>query len=356
MKRSNRNELIAAEAADWMVALADADHRARGEFADWLRASPETLREFLAVAVIWRTLPDVTSQPSVEELVRLAARQGNVIDMPDAARIVTSRTPKPKTFRRHWLGRAVSVAIVLAVIGLNLPFTDDPDQYATLIGEQSSVPLPDGSMVNLNTRSSMRVAYSDDYRDIYLDDGEALFDVAENVERPFRVITEQVMIVATGTQFNVRKEEDEVTVTVVEGGVDVTSMRGDREAFTEIDGSAGAAESGISVRLEVGQQARIRSGSGEAEVVDAAVEKAIAWREHRLVFEAVPLEQVIEEFNRYNDPPTLIEDDQLRSLAISGIFRSDDRESFLQFLHQMGLADSVERPDGAIVLTNAKND
>lgn len=356
MKRSNRNELLAAEAADWVVALADADHRTRVEFADWLRASPENIREFLAVAVIWRTLPDVSSQPTVEELVRLAASQGNVIEMPKAARSVTSRRPKRIANRRRRLGWAVSAAIVLSAIGLNLPFGGDPEPYVTLIGEQSSVPLPDGSLVNLNTRSSMRVAYSAHYRDIFLDDGEALFDVAENIERPFRVITDQLMIVATGTQFNVRMDGEEVTVTVVEGGVDVTSMRGDLEAYTESDGNAGATETRVPMHLEVGQQARIRSGSREAEIIDAVVEKAIAWREHRLIFESVPLQQVIEEFNRYNDPPTLIEDEQLQTLAISGIFRSDDRQSFLQFLQQMGLAEFAERPDGAIALTRAKND
>ena len=62
------------------------------------------------------------------------------------------------------------------------------------------------------------------------------------------------------------------------------------------------------------------------------------------------LAEVIDEFNRYNDPPLLIDDPKLRELPISGVFRANDRASFVEFLKIMNLATSETRQDGAIVL------
>jgi transmembrane sensor len=102
--------------------------------------------------------------------------------------------------------------------------------------------------------------------------------------------------------------------------------------------------------LTVGQQARVESLSGQVAVTETRVAKATAWRERRLVFESLSLRDVIDEFNRYNDPPLAIEDPGLEQLPISGVFRANDRESFVQFLSQMQLAEADVRDDGTIVL------
>ena len=354
MNSGRRNELLAAEAADWVIALGDADSETRKAFAAWLRTSPEHIREFLAISAIWSALPDVSSRPSAEELVRMAQTQANVIPVPGLERIPARESRSRRILRRRWAGRAaaaVVLALAAAAILLEIIPGGNRNLYATGIGEHASVPLPDGSVVTLNTRSTIRVAYSAQYRDVHLVGGEALFEVAEAVSRPFRVITEQGVIEALGTQFNVRVNAGEVTVTVVEGVVAVSSA--DYRPDTEVQPADSSREedSLSTVRIRTGQQARLRSGSPAAEVIETALEKTITWRERRLVFEALPLEQVIEEFNRYNDPPAVIDSESLKSLPISGVFRSDDLESFLQFLSQMELAEFSERDDGAIVLT-----
>ena len=369
-KSSRRGDIIAQEAADWLVALADADAQTRKAFAAWLRLSPEHVKEFLCVSAIWGMLPELSSQPSIEELVGAAATEPNVVALPDrdqseARRTPTReprreprRTPGRSSSRARWMGRAAGLLVAVAVGAILLisPSAEDPDLYATVTGEQSSIPLPDGSLVTLNTRSTMRVRYSDEYRDVHLGDGEALFDVAKDTGRPFRVITEQAIIEAVGTQFSVRKGIDEVTVTVVEGLVEVSRKAGGAKAEMLVDGEPYAERSSQPVRLKVGQQAQVKSGFANPVVVDVSVEKATAWRQHRLVFEALPLKHVIEEFNRYNDPPTAIEDKELESLPISGVFRSIDRDSFLQFLAQMQLAESSTRADGTIALRGMSGD
>ena len=141
-----------------------------------------------------------------------------------------------------------------------------------------------------------------------------------------------------------------MTVTVAEGLVKVSSSVTDE--FREARG--GESDSPPPVLLKAGQQARLRSGPGMAEVANVAIEKVISWRERRLVFESLPLKQVIEEFNRYNDPPAFIADKQLESLPISGVFRSNDRDSFFEFLHQMELAEHSTRADGTLVLSGKR--
>ena len=314
-KLSRRGDIIAQEAADWLIALADADEQTRKAFAAWLRLSPEHVKEFLCVSAIWGMLPELSSQPSIEELVGAAATEPNVVALPHRDQSEARREPrrKPRRERRstpgrtssraRWMGRAAGLLVAVAVGAILLisPPAEDPDLYATVTGEQSSIPLPDGSLVTLNTRSTMRVRYSDEYRDVHLGDGEALFDVARDTGRPFRVITEQAVIEAVGTQFSVRNGIDEVTVTVLEGLVEVSRKAGGANAEMLVDGEPYAERSSQPVRLEVGQQAQVKSGVAKPVVVDVSVEKAIAWRQHRLVFEALPLKHVIEEFNRYND-------------------------------------------------------
>ena len=349
MNEDKRSELLAAEAADWVIALRNADRPTKRAFAAWLRVSPEHIKEFLSVSAVWSTLPKLTSQPLPEELVRMATAQSNVVAMQRSERPSFNQRPRQDRSRHGWFGRAAAILVlVTATILLIFAPTEDLHFHTTATGQQSAVSLPDGSLVTLNTRSKIRVAYSETYREIHLIEGEALFEAAKDWSKPFRVITEQAVIEAVGTEFNVRADADAVTVTVVEGVVEMLFTN----AAAGSDGQGQVDEPGSppAVRLEFGQQARVRSGADEAMVADAAVERAISWRDQRLIFEALPLKQVIEEFNRYNEPPAIIADKELESLPISGVFESNDRQSFLQFLAQMKLAESSRRADGTIVL------
>jgi transmembrane sensor len=67
----------------------------------------------------------------------------------------------------------------------------------------------------------------------------------------------------------------------------------------------------------------------------ANVERMLAWRERRLVFDGEPLATVVEEFNRYNSTPLVITDPRLRTQRISGVFGANDPESLLDFLEKV---------------------
>ncbi len=361
-----RRDVIALEAANYLIELESPQAQTMAALAAWLKTSPEHVEEFLAVASLWDALPGVHRQPSAEKLIEFVEDELNVvaigsvssgiqgIEAVESAAADSARAARSIGLRGWRLGLAATVMLAAALIGAAhflRPPPADPNLFVTAVGEQTSLPLPDGSLVNLNTQSILRVEYSTAFRDIRLSKGEALFDVAPDSERPFRVITEHAVVTAVGTQFNVRNDTDDMVVTVVEGIVDVSvappsSGRAPRARslfrHPPVDPSP--------TRLTVGQQARLTAQTGELAVVDAVIENATAWRERRLVFEALALEDVIDEFNRYNDPPLAIDDPQLRTLPISGVFRANDRASFVDFLKQMKLARSRTRADGTIVL------
>lgn len=371
---SKRSDAIAEEAAEYFVALKTPDAKTKAEFVDWLKISPEHVNEFLAVAALWDTLPNVSAQPSPEELVALAGGDDNVVALGETPLARESGDESSGPVRGRKGGRvlqatrvlrlwATAASVVLAIAATALYIKDSgPEFYNTRVGEQTSIPLPDGSIVTLNTQSTVRVDYSEAFRVIHLTEGEALFEVSKDPARPFRVIAGSAVIQAVGTQFNVRSFDEDVTVTVVEGIVDVSAKpskgpSGQVARLPDAGETTSAAVVIEPIRLTVGQQARIESRSGQVAVIEApAVEKAIAWQHRRLVFEHLSLKEVIDEFNRYNDPPIVIDDPGLRNLPISGVFRSNDRESFVQFLSQMELAESHTRGDGTIVLHGVQDD
>ena len=95
--------------------------------------------------------------------------------------------------------------------------------YATEIGERRSITLADGSTVDLNARSRVRIEFSKKERRVDLLDGQALFQVTKDKNRPFIVSSGDATVRAVGTQFDVYRRTNSTTVTVLEGRVAVYS-------------------------------------------------------------------------------------------------------------------------------------
>lgn len=404
---------VTDEAALWFVRAQDPDFpdEDRKALASWLAGSAEHVREYLSVAAVTQDIHSLSATPSVDELIALAQNAsdaGNVVALlgvrqatesranglpprregDDWPNLPTSRArgldqkrshrdlepgvrhvswrraragggflqpagrTRPPRWRRSWAA-AAAVVVGLGFAGL-LYFASRPVVYSTGVGEHLSFPLEDGSIVTLNAQSSLELAYTDDARSVVLVEGEALFNVAKDPARPFQVYTGRAVIRAVGTQFNVRSRGERATVTVVEGIVDVAAVEAIRTR-TEVAPLADTHRSPSPpvvepVRLVAGQQATVPSRSGEISVVQIKVDKATSWRERRLVFEAWTLEDVVQEFNLYNEQRIVIEDPTLAQQSISGVFSADDRLSFTLFLDEAGLAVAKTRADGTIEL------
>jgi transmembrane sensor len=231
---------------------------------------------------------------------------------------------------------AIAASLLGALIAAGAYFYAQRGVYQTEIGEQRSLTLADGSTVELNAQSTIRVRYTERERHIDLLEGQALFHVAKNKARPFIVAADATRVRAVGTQFDVYRKATGTIVTVVEGRVEVASDSGGDDIAAK-DHSGAAAEK-PAILLAAGEQVFLAqagtrpTGAALQRPHRADVEAATAWTQKRLVFEDTPLAEVAEEFNRYNSRSLVIADAELRHVGISGLYSSTDPSALIAFL------------------------
>ena len=240
-----------------------------------------------------------------------------------------SRAPSARSGRRP----ALAAAAVVLLASLTALFVwidaDKVRSYSTGIGEQRTIQLLDGSTVELNARSKVEVRLSDRRRDVALIEGQALFRVAKDKQRPFVVRAGEAQVRAVGTEFDVYRKQTETVVTVVEGRVETYPGSGGRAA---------------AIVISAGEQLTVLPHS-VTKPTRADTVAATAWVQKRLIFEETPLSEVAEEFNRYNRRPLTIDDDELKRLKISGVYSSIDPASLINFLRNQNSIRVIETED-----------
>jgi transmembrane sensor len=226
-----------------------------------------------------------------------------------------------------------------------------PMTFQTVVGEQRSFTLQDGSIVFLNTNSKVRVGWLPAERHIELVRGEARFRVARDAVRPFTVATATAAVRALGMVFNVREEPLTTQVAVLEGQVEITvaptgESAADAQPSTK-DGSAAVPSQTLGrVRLAAGERAAVTS-LGIQTNTGPPIESVMAWTERRLVFRDLPLNAVIREFNRYRTHPLVLDDPALAALKISGVFDLSDTESLIAYLGTYETVQVDRKSDGS---------
>jgi transmembrane sensor len=238
-----------------------------------------------------------------------------------AARNLKSRPGRRSRIRWQWLAVAATliVAIVTADIVLfHIPAADH--HLRTARGEQRTLELPDGSVLRLNTLSRAKVMYDEHVRRVELIEGEALFQVAKDSQRPFEVHTPDAVVRALGTTFNVYRRADGTRIAVVEGKVSLTSH----------DTRSAAARPGLA--LGPNQVARVETDGAVGVPRDVDAGQVTAWTQRRLIFDEEPLASVVAEFNRYSQRQLRIEDAALAQLHINGVFDADDPDALIAYL------------------------
>jgi len=350
---------IAAEAVDWFLLLQEPPAESdRQSFSEWLLRSPAHVEEYLRVSCAW-SLANVVSEGNLESAALVAAAKAahetdNVVALP--GRLARRSPPAVSEPGRSLSGRTGRAALVASlVLGLAVAVTylswQSPMTFQTVVGEQSSFTLQDGSVVFLNTNSKIRLGWSPAERHIELLRGEARFKVAQDASRPFTVATATAGVRALGTVFNVRAEPLSTQVAVLEGQVEVTvAPPGKPAAATSAFTNEGAAavHSPVveRVRLAAGERAAV-TRRGIQTNTGPAIEAVMAWTERRLVFRDQPLDTVIGEFNRYRMHPLVLDDPALAALRVSGVFDLSDPESLIAYLGAFETVQVDRRSDGS---------
>lgn len=327
------NAQIVQEAAEWLVEFScgNADLETRRHFDAWLRASPQHVRAYLELLPTWEAGAAVRADgaPSAESLIALARENGNVV--PLTAEAVAAPAPLPDR-RQGFTGYRAAAAIAAAILGLLAAATamryewNRYPTYATAAGEQRSIVLPDGSTVELDSLARISVRYGAHERDVDLIKGQALFEDTENAQRPFVVFSGSVRVRAIGTQFNVSRDTDSTTVTVVKGRVAVLRREGSPALVPQP-----VLQAPSPLLLSAGEQATVTANAiTMPRHVDVTL--ATAWLQRHLLFNSTPLPQVVRQFNRYNTRKLVVDGAGLDGFLVSGVFTSTNPDSLLRFL------------------------
>lgn len=203
----------------------------------------------------------------------------------------------------------------------------------------------DGSMIRLNRGAVITVEFTATERRVSLQKGEASFDVARDLGRPFVVLSAGVQVRAVGTAFNVRLGERAVDVIVTEGRVLVAG------AVVPV-GSA-------SPTLDAGQRAVVPllPADGPPAVSTPSAEelaRRLAWQPRLLTFTDEPLAVLLNEFNRHNPVVLRTDDPALQGLRLSARLRSDNVQGFLRLLESDFGVRAHFQPGGEVVLQSAR--
>lgn len=232
---------------------------------------------------------------------------------------------------RWWLRVAASVLILLtAGLAAVLIFSSvGMNHTSTLPGEQAELLLPDGTRVWLHDQSSLRYAdeFDGDTRDVILE-GSAFFDVTANPGKPFRVHSDQVIVGVVGTSFRVRAYEDDqnVTVTVASGSVDVSLPA------EEGNNKTSSPESSCCGTLAPGDEFVYNKITTEFFHQKIAIQDAVELKEGTLIFQDQPLGDVARALERRFNLRFRFEDESTRKNRLTFKPTSSDPGEILRVL------------------------
>lgn len=283
--------VLSDQAIDWVIRLhaGTATEEEMAQAEAWQNRSPSHRKAFAEAERLW-------------------------LDMGDAMRTPVAR-------RRARLPRFAVAAGVLAVASMlwTFEFSDRwRSDYYTVVGEQKTITLADGSRVQLDTDTALSVAFNDAGRRITLLRGRALFAVAKDPRRPFEVVADAAVVMALGTVFEVLRDTHDTRITVEEHAVGVKGLH--------------AKDYAPANRVAAGQQARYSAERGLSPPVAIDVKQLSAWRRGKLIFKNRPLAEVVAELDRYYPGRMLIVGGGLQTLRVTGVFPATDAAAALDMI------------------------
>lgn len=286
----------------------------------WKSSSRENLEEYHDFEAIWKESGKLAIQRPIQSGPALYKIHRQ-----------TGMGRKRWTF---WAGQAAAVLLLSILFGgLYNHFTKQPvmeqsvewayQEVKASYGTQTRVSLSDGTVVNLNSGSTLKfpVSFADNtHRKVELV-GEGFFEVAHNEAQPFVVGTEKLQVEVLGTRFNMDAwpDNENITVALVEGSVEIQQVTG----------------SGITTltQMEPGQVAALHLAENKLKVSHQAnLEKYYAWTEGKIVFVDDPIQVVVEKLSNWYNVDIVIADNKLQSYRFTGTFIEEPVDQVLSLL------------------------
>lgn len=322
MRAMGEDRRLRREAAIWFARLRAPDGaQARADFERWRDTSAAHAAAFARVTQHWHASSALVDSKwrAASPLLRPWWRraEGNV--------------------GRLAFGGAALAALVAGVWQIPRPAMVAPIvQMTSPLGQRRTVALPDGSQLTLDSDSAVTTEYSAGERRIRLDRGRARFVVAHDADRRFVVTSGSTSVVARGTVFDVDAIPGAVTVTLVQGAVDVLATR--RSAPLQ------------RIALVAGKQVVVPDDTAHRMALHPAPSGAGSWTTGMLSFDAAPLDQVVAQANRYRTAKLVLADPTLGGLKVTGAFRASAPDDLLHGLVRLFDLHATPQSDGTIQL------
>jgi transmembrane sensor len=293
---SGEADKIESAASAWLERRErdDWNEAARAELDRWLAQSPSHMVAYLRIQDVWDRAGRLTvlSRP-----VRLA-------------------TPAPSRWRLPFAFRVAASLVVVGGVATALnAYVATPryQTYMTTVGGREKLSLGDGSSIELNTDTVLRIVNDSNERKVFLDKGEAYFDIRHNPAHPFLVVAGGHRVRDIGTKFVVRNDPGRLEVRLMQGSAELESLSGDKQSHTLKPGDIAVAQDGKTVL-------------SKKSTVDLAGQ--LGWRRGLLEFHHTSLADAAAEFNRYSRDRIVIADPVAAKKPINGALPVGDLDEF----------------------------
>lgn len=320
------NDASRAAALDWFVRRRDHGFDAQQEqaFQAWLAADSGHRTAFAQWQQEWQAYDAIP--PQMRQLLQRNLAYDQAMAAASAQGMVQSDAP---VRRRKLLPALALAAIAITTCGAGAlawqHWQAQPllvQAYSTPRGQQSEVPLPDGSLLRLDTATRLEVRYYRQRREVSLLDGQAMFAVQKDTGRPFHVLAGPLRVTVVGTRFAVRHTpgvpgDGGARVAVEQGRVRVENVTAKSAAHA--------------VLLAAGQQV-LATAHGLSAVSALHGADVAPWRAYRVSFDNQRLDRALAELARYQPVLLVIRDPAVASLAITGVFDPRDLATFQRVL------------------------
>lgn len=274
-------------------------------------------------------IPQVSDE-SLWEAMLENAPEGEPVPMPLEMKQEVAASLRKSVIRRRmsaWLRYGAAAAIV-AVVAFStgiilLGGHAKPSQELTAAipaGSRSTLTLPDGSKVQLNSASELSFDYSSDDARVVRLRGEAYFDVAKDKDRPFRVLVSDIEVEVHGTSFNINAyNPNRIETSLVSGSVSL----------------GGTGLKGRSYQMSPGEKAIYNRSDGAITIAPTDVAASTAWLNGVMIFDKMPLKEVIASIERSYGVDIELRRKELAGDTMTGSFRSEDINNVMSSLEKI---------------------
>jgi transmembrane sensor len=319
---------------------------------EWMQDSPENHSTLMQMTQLWDKMDAMTR---LSDLFPKPTRH--------ASQTQTQRSNLIENLIEHWtkswlkplpaMAASIALATVLGLWAILGNVDNNNNSYQTAIGEQSTVMLPDGTKMTLNTNTSVTVAYSDQQHLLHLTQGELHVSVAKDKNRPLSVMAGGKVIQAIGTEFNIEiTSQQKIELVVTEGKVKVGIQQKPEKQIASIEPLTLPRDA-----LTVSAGEEIMLGEAKEQITEVSAEDIavkLSWQKGNLIFRGESLEEAVREVGRYTSVEFVFMDENLKKMRVAGLYKAGDVQGLLATLRENFDIVSQRDGNGKVLLSGKK--